>query len=66
MLQDQGLTPGRIHACAKRMKAFYRINGLERKLPYALPRRVVYKDRAPQLEMQLGRCWLVDQSAFAE
>jgi site-specific recombinase XerD len=50
MLQDRGLTPGRIHTCAKHIKTFYRINGIEIKLPYALSRRVVYKDRAPKLE----------------
>jgi len=50
MLQDRGLTPGRIHTCAKHIRTFYRINGIEIKLPYALSRRVVYKDRAPKLE----------------
>jgi site-specific recombinase XerD len=50
MLQDQELTPGRIHTCAKHIKTFYRVNGVEIKLPYALPRRVVYKDRAPKPE----------------
>jgi site-specific recombinase XerD len=50
MLQDQELTPGRVHTCAKHIKTFYRVNGVEIKLPYALPRRVVYKDRAPKLE----------------
>ena len=50
MLQDRGLTPGRIHTCAKHIKTFYRINGTEIKLPYALSRRVIYKDRAPKLE----------------
>jgi site-specific recombinase XerD len=50
MLQDQELTPGRVHTCAKHIKTFYRVNGVEIKLPYALPRRVVYKDRAPKPE----------------
>jgi site-specific recombinase XerD len=50
MLQDRGLTPGRIHTCAKHIKTFYRINDIEIKLPYALPRRVTYKDRAPKPE----------------
>jgi len=50
ILQDQGLTPGRIHTCAKHVKTFYRINGIEIKLPYALSRRVVYKDWAPKPE----------------
>ena len=50
ILQDQGLTPGRVHTCAKHIKTFYRINGIEIKLPYALSRRVVYKDRAPKPE----------------
>ena len=50
MLQDQGLTPGRVHTCAKHIKTFYRINSIEIKLPYALSRRVTYKDRAPKPE----------------
>ena len=49
-LQDKGLTPGRVHGCAKHIKTFYRINGIEVRLPYALPRRVTYKDRAPKPE----------------
>lgn len=50
MLQDHRLTPGRMHTCAKHIKTFYKINGVEIKLPYALSRRVVYKDRAPKPE----------------
>jgi len=50
MLQDRKLTPGRVHGCAKHIKTFYKINGVEVKLPYALSRRVVYKDRAPKPE----------------
>jgi len=49
-LQDRGLSPGRVHGCAKHIKTFYKINGIEVKLPYALPRRVIYKDRAPKPE----------------
>ena len=49
-LQDQRLTPGRVHTCAKHIKTLYRINGVEIKLPYALPRRVTYKARAPNGE----------------
>ena len=49
-LQDRGLTPGRVHGCAKHIKTFYKINGIEVRLPFALPRRVTYKDRAPKPE----------------
>ncbi len=49
-LQDKGLTPGRVNGCAKHIKTFYKINGIEVKLPYALSRRVTYKDRAPKPE----------------
>jgi site-specific recombinase XerD len=50
MLQDRKLTPGRVHSCAKHVKAFYKVNGIALSLPYALPRRVVCKDRAPKPE----------------
>jgi len=50
MLQDRKLSPGRVHGCAKHIKTFYKINGVEIKLPYALSRRVIYKDRAPKPE----------------
>ena len=50
MLQDRSLSPGRVHGCAKHIKTLYKINGVELKLPYALSRRVIYKDRAPKPE----------------
>jgi len=49
-LQDRGLTPGRVHGCAKHIKTFYKISGIDVKLPHALSRRVVYKDRSPKPE----------------
>jgi hypothetical protein len=49
-LQDDGLSPGRVHGCAKAVKSLYRVNGVRLDLPYALSRRVIYKDRAPRPE----------------
>jgi site-specific recombinase XerD len=46
-LQDQGLAPLRICNYVKAVKALYRVNGVELKLPQPLSRRVVRKDRAP-------------------
>lgn len=53
-LQDEGLTPGRVHCCAKNIKTFYRVNGVKLELSEPLSRRVTYKDRAPTPE-QLTR-----------
>ncbi len=54
-LQDDGLTPGRVHCYAKHVKTFYRVNGIRIELNAPLSRRVTYKDRAPKPEelMQL-------------
>src|SRR5208283_1786613 len=49
-LQDQGLTPSTVANYIKALRSLFRANGLEIKLPHALPRRVVYKDRAPKPE----------------
>jgi site-specific recombinase XerD len=49
-LQDEGLSPGRVHTCAKHVRTFYRVNGVKIELANPLSRRVVYKDRAPKPE----------------
>ena len=49
-LQDEGLSPGRVHSIVKHVKTFYRINGAEVKLTEPLSRRVTYKDRSPKPE----------------
>lgn len=49
-LQDAGLAPSRIANYAKAIRSLYRINGIEVRLPYALSRRSVSKDRAPRPE----------------
>jgi site-specific recombinase XerD len=49
-LQDVGLAPSRIANYAKAIRSLYRINGIEVRLPYALSRRSVSKDRAPKPE----------------
>jgi integrase len=49
-LQDRGLAPSRIANYVKAIKALYRVNGVELRLPYSLPRRAVKKDRAPKPE----------------
>jgi hypothetical protein len=49
-LQDEGRSPGRIHAYAKHVRTFYRINEVEvPRLDLVRP-RVVSKDRAPKPE----------------
>lgn len=54
-LQDDGLTPGRVHCYPKHIKTFYRVNGIRIELNAPLSCRVTYKDRAPKPEelMQL-------------
>jgi len=49
-LQDAGLAPSRIANYAKAIRSLYRVNGIEVRLPYALSRRSVSKDRAPRPE----------------
>jgi site-specific recombinase XerD len=49
-LQDQGLAPLRICNYVKAIKALYRVNGVDMKLPQPLSQRVVRKDRAPKPE----------------
>jgi site-specific recombinase XerD len=49
-LQDRGLAPSRVANYVKAIRSLYRVNGVEVKLPYALSRRSVRKDRAPRPE----------------
>jgi site-specific recombinase XerD len=49
-LQDEGLSPGRVHTYAKHIKTFYKVNGVKIELAEPLSRRVTYKDRAPKPE----------------
>jgi integrase len=49
-IQAEGLAPGTISNHVKGVKALYRTNGIELVLPYRLPRRVKYNDRAPTPE----------------
>jgi len=49
-LQAEGLAPGTIANHVKGIKALFRANGVEVTLPYRLPRRVKYSDRAPTPE----------------
>jgi len=49
-LQAEDLAPGTIANHVKGVKALYRINGVEVVLPYRLPRRTKYADRAPTPE----------------
>lgn len=49
-LQDQGLAPSRICNYVKAVKALYRFNEVDLKLPRPLSQRVVRKDRAPKPE----------------
>ncbi len=47
-LQDDGLSKGRVHACVKHVRTFYRVNGCKDiTLNEPLSRRITYKDRAP-------------------
>ncbi|MCW4005312.1 MAG: site-specific integrase [Candidatus Bathyarchaeota archaeon] len=49
-LQDEGLSPGRVHTYAKHVKTFYKVNGVKIEPAEPLSRRVTYKDRAPKPE----------------
>jgi len=49
-LQDDGLSPGRVHGAVKHIRTFYRTNGVVVNLQEKLSRRVVNKDRSPQPE----------------
>jgi len=49
-LQAEALAPGTIVNHVKGVKALYRTNGIQITLPYRLPRRVKYNDRAPTPE----------------
>lgn len=49
-LQDEGLSPGRVHCYAKHIRTFYRVNGVKIELTEPLSRRVTYKDRSPTPE----------------
>jgi len=49
-LQDEGLSPGRVHCYAKHIKTFYRVNGVKVDLNEPLSRRVTYRDRSPTPE----------------
>jgi len=49
-MQDRHLSPGRINAAAKHVKALYHVNEIDLKLRYSLPGRVTNKDRAPKPE----------------
>jgi len=47
-LQDDGLSRGRVHACVKHVKTFYRTNGIKDiALDVPVSRRVTFKDRSP-------------------
>ena len=47
-LQDNGLASSRIGIYVKAVRALYRVNGIDIKLPQSLSRRVVRHDRAPK------------------
>ena len=49
-LQAEAQAPGTIVNNVKGVKALYRTNGISIPLPYRLPRRVKYNDRAPMPE----------------
>jgi integrase len=49
-LQDEGLSPLRICNYVKAVRALYRVNGVDLKLPQPLHRRVIRRDRAPKPE----------------
>jgi hypothetical protein len=47
-LQDDGLSRGRVHACIKHIKTFYRTNGIKDiTLDIPVSRRVTFRDRSP-------------------
>jgi len=49
-LQAEDLAPGSVSNHVKGVKALFRCNGLKLELPYSLPKRNVYSDRAPAPE----------------
>ncbi len=49
-LQDEGLSPSRVHCCAKHVLTFYRANNIKLELSAPISRRVIYKDRSPKPE----------------
>jgi len=49
-LQAENLAPGTVSNHAKGVKALFRCNRLKLELPYSLPKRGVYEDRAPTPE----------------
>ncbi len=49
-LQDEGLSPGRVHGAIKHVRTFYRVNDANVKLERPISRRVTFKDRAPTPE----------------
>jgi site-specific recombinase XerD len=49
-LQDDGLSPGRVHGAVKHIRTWYRVNGIDIKLQEPLSRRIIYKDRSPTPE----------------
>jgi site-specific recombinase XerD len=49
-LQAEDLAPGSVSNHVKGAKALFRCNGLKLELPYNLPKRSVYEDRAPAPE----------------
>lgn len=62
-LQDEGLSPGRVHTYAKHVKTFYKVNGVKIELAEPLSRRITCKDRAPKPE-ELAK--LIDISQLRE
>ncbi len=49
-LQDDGLSPGRVHGAIKHIRSFYRHNRVDIKLAEPLNRKVTNKDKAPTPE----------------
>ena len=47
-LKDRKMSPSRIANYVKAIRSLYRVNGVDIKLPYPLPRRTVRRDRAPK------------------
>lgn len=62
-LQDNGLAPSRISNYVKAIRALYRVNGIDVKLPQPLSRRAMHRDRAPKPE-ELQR--LIDIAGLRE
>jgi len=49
-LEDEGLSPSYIKDNLSAIKTFYMVNGSKVGLPYRLPDRIIYRDRAPTPE----------------